>query len=611
MNSIRLFIILAILQTSLLAQTNNDIIAKIGNISISKKEFLERYEFTPQVGREQKGTNENLKMEVLYTMIAEKLWAAQAEKTGMDTIAIIKNSIAEYEKIFVRDGLFNKEIKDKAKIDADLYLGEYLNSPSYVKITYISSDSEKRIKDIAALLNSGYSFDSLANDVNSKDSVSQTAQFEVGQLPEKTEKEMFNLAEGKTGPYCMLDSLWIVYEIEKRGPLYSTFITPSDENFLKLKKIALEKAINKYYWKFRADFFKGKKVDTDGKIFKALARNIFEIFKSKNDVVDTANNKIYLSYQEIQQLKKMLTPDTLKMNYVRFETDPVSTEEFLKYITLENFFATSRDLKNIVNSLNAKNKEFIERELLTREGYKQNLQNSTDVKYWLDVWKRYILSEAFQTTFNDSAKVNDEQIRDYYTRHYTKAAPVDEVNIIEILTDSLNVIEKVFDEIKNGADFKTLAAKYTKREWAKSKGGEFGYFSTSMYEDIGRIAGGLNVGQMYGPLKVPEGYSLFKVIDKRTRAVTEIKKFDEIKDELKKDISYNKLRNTMINYTARLASEYGLEINEDAVKNIEVTNLNVIVYRFLGFGGRLPAMPFVRPFTDWVEPWKNIKKQSL
>ena len=64
-------------------------------------------------------------------------------------------------------------------------------------------------------------------------------------------------------------------------------------------------------------------------------------------------------------------------------------------------------------------------------------------------------------------------------------------------------------------DFRELAAKYTIREEAKNNNGELGYFNINEYGEIGRKAATMNIGDMYGPIKVPEGYSLFELIDRK------------------------------------------------------------------------------------------------
>ena len=86
---------------------------------------------------------------------------------------------------------------------------------------------------------------------------------------------------------------------------------------------------------------------------------------------------------------------------------------------------------------------------------------------------------------------------------------------MKFLTDSLEIIESVVRELEKGADFRKLASLHTKRTWTKNNGGEFGFFPVTMYGDIGRIAATMNIGEIYGPIKLPEGYSIFKLIDKR------------------------------------------------------------------------------------------------
>ena len=55
------------------------VIAKIGRDEITKDEFLERFELTPQVKAGITGINSSLKKEVLFSIIAERLFAFEAE----------------------------------------------------------------------------------------------------------------------------------------------------------------------------------------------------------------------------------------------------------------------------------------------------------------------------------------------------------------------------------------------------------------------------------------------------------------------------------------------------------------------------------------------------
>jgi len=611
MRFVKMALFLLLLPACVMAQGGDEILARIGNTTITKREFIERYEFSLQEGREQKGINENLKEEILYSMIAEKLWAAEAEKNKMDTISIVANSINEYEKIFVRDELFNREIKNKAKGDADKYLAELLNTPSSMKIWYISSTSEKRIRDSYKLLKAGYPFDSLASDVNTNENKKQTAVFEIGQVPEPAGSEMFGLKKGETGSPFLLDSIWIVYKVEEVGPLCGKIYTSTDKEFVKLKKAATDRAVQEYYAEYMKKFFKGKKIDVNKHIFSSLVQNLYEILKERKNVDDSSGKAITLTYEEINRLKSRYTNDTLKMVYVKFSENPTTLEGFLRYIFLENFTTKYRDLQSVKKALSLKNKEYIERELLTRQGYKEGLQKSGEVQYELGVWKNYALSQVYQTAFNDSSKVTEEQMRDFYQKKYVNKPDVTEVNLEEVLNDTLSVVQEIYEKVKAGESLKLLAAQHTKREWLKERGGESGLVDAVMFGETGKIASGLKIGELYGPAKTDEGYTLFKVIDKKTVSLADIRKYEDIKDDLKKELGFTKLRNSMINTTAKLATANGLKIDEKLLKSTEVSNMNVLVYRYMGFGGRMPAVPMVYPFTEWVEQWKKMSKQSL
>ena len=74
-----IILLLCLFNHELISQEKNEIIAIIGNKSITVEELKYRYEFTPQINRQyyDKG---KAKEELLYTLIAENLFAAEAEK---------------------------------------------------------------------------------------------------------------------------------------------------------------------------------------------------------------------------------------------------------------------------------------------------------------------------------------------------------------------------------------------------------------------------------------------------------------------------------------------------------------------------------------------------
>ena len=186
-----------------------------------------------------------------------------------------------------------------------------------------------------------------------------------------------------------------------------------------------------------------------------------------------------------------------------------------------------------------------------------------------------------------------------------------QVNIIEVLTDSLELINKIKSDIDAGVDIKILAAKFSEREWTKSKQGEFGFFPVTAFGEIGRIAAKMDIGDIYGPLKVPEGYSVFKLIDRKEERVIEpLKDFELEKEKIKRNLAENIAYEEILEKTVGFAERNKIEIDYKKLQAIKVSTINSFAIRQMGFGGKITAVPLLAPFTEWVNEWLK-QKQDL
>ena len=110
------FFILFILISARILASSDSLLVKIGSSGIAADEFQQRFELIPQVSRGAKKDFEQGKSDLLYSLIAEKLWAYEAEALKLDTSDIMQITFKTIEKMFVRDALYKIEIADKIKI---------------------------------------------------------------------------------------------------------------------------------------------------------------------------------------------------------------------------------------------------------------------------------------------------------------------------------------------------------------------------------------------------------------------------------------------------------------------------------------------------------------
>ena len=355
--------------------------------------------------------------------------------------------------------------------------------------------------------------------------------------------------------------------------------------------------------------FKGKNIDVNANLFRSLARKLSDILTKRKKAYNIVKkDPVYLEPNDLINLEAEFGKDTLNLEYIKFKKDPMSFSEFLKTLTFNGFSSVKTDYRSIVHILNIKTSTTLEQELLSRKGYEEGLNSLPSVISDLEMWKENYLYQYLQNQFIDSATVSDSAVYAEYLKNNKAANYPEEVNIVEVLTNSLDTVETVLNQIKAGVNMHKLAMKYTQRTWTKANNGEFGFFPIIAYGDIGRIAATMKVGEIYGPLKVPEGYSIFQLLAKRAPYKTEPQPFAKLKDTIKRSMEYKKARGSIINYTVQLAKKYGVKIFPKALSSVEVTDINSMGFRFLGFGGRITAVPLLAPNVDWVQKYINQNK---
>ena len=101
-----------------------------------------------------------------------------------------------------------------------------------------------------------------------------------------------------------------------------------------------------------------------------------------------------------------------------------------------------------------------------------------------------------------------------------KVTPDDlrEVRASHILVSSEAEARDILQQLRDGADFASLARKYSLDPGSARKGGDLGYFSTgSMVESFDKAAFGLKPGEVSGIIQTQFGYHIIKVTDSRLR----------------------------------------------------------------------------------------------
>lgn len=588
-----------------IAQSDSDVLAKIGSKEITVEEFKNRFDFMPHLNYSDANID-SIKKEFLYSLIAEKLWALEADELQIDTIETIKYSLHSLQSLFVKDELYKQEVESKIVITND-EISKGLSRVTRVLSTLILTfpDSSK-IWNLYNAFQTGMSFDSMiiVTGMPQKPFEVKYGSFE----DEVMEDILFSLRLNEISKPVKSKNNWFVFKIVDDQQDIS--IDPSKDHAknIVIKKLRDRKA-QKLGRAYLDKLFIGKSINADRRLFDLMSDKLLDILivrtgKTKSDsLID-----VQLLEADIKKVLSSLNPVDLNAAFINLDPDPATIKDFLYYTIYQKVFFDSFSSIKFKQSLNRIVKKFIEDELISREGFKNGLDKLPSVKNDLQIWKNYYLSEVLMNSYSDSITITDDDMERLISEEKDLPGSL-QVNIREILTENIDDAEKVLNELNDGKDFESLAKIYNQRAWTKKSNGEWGFFNPSKAGEIGRIAAGLVIGQIYGPIKVNEGYSIFKLIDKKNQSGIQNTVLD--KDSLKfikVKLALGKMDNFINEKTVSLAKKYKISIDEQLLQNVKTSEINTFTYRFIGFGGKIAAFPITIPMYEWHEQYKQKKE---
>ena len=205
--------------------------------------------------------------------------------------------------------------------------------------------------------------------------------------------------------------------------------------------------------------------------------------------------------------------------------------------------------------------------LFAIEGAKAGLDSHPGLLERVDKKRQNMLLNALRESQVDQGiDASEEEARVYYEANPEKFTTPLTTEILEILAVSDTLAQRLKTEILAGSDAEaeSLAVAHTLRYGAAHHGGRLSInlYSKAYYKDISEAVESAEIGQIVGPLQVPGGYSVFKVLDRHQNK----KPYDQ--NSRKRALAYVKIdksKHGYVRYVRGLRDKYPVEIFEDAL----------------------------------------------
>lgn len=568
------------------------VVAKAGDTFISEKEFLERFEMLPGLQRRREGRMEETKLELLYSLIAEKLMAQEARERQLHLDSIFRLSFEEVRKMLARDQLYREEVSGKVRVGPKELEQALAQVVKEILISFIYCDRQADAVFIRKQIKTSRDFDSIQIDT-SLHAVRDTATVIWSDANPVIERAAYSIKKGEVSSVIRAGTGYYILKVMrvKESDFYAS-LQPSVLRERVQEKIR-ERKEEARLSDFIASVLKNKVGYSRPIQLKALASALRKVFAAGR-----VEGKVALTENSVAEVRRECRPmlgDTLSV-----AGDIVWTVgDIVDRLYTKGFSVDSTTVKSIHHLVNAQLRVWVQQELLAQEALARGLDKYPAVRQQLDMWYDNFLAQSMRFYLKNQVRVTDAEVLSFMQSQDTAFA-IPRVQIRELKTATLDEMHQALNELQSGKRMEEVIARWCSDPRLRERKGISDPFPISERYPIGDLAWQMLVGQQYGPIKDASGFLYFELLSKERRSEQSYTGYAGKNEKATKELLRQKEKRLVNVFLAQAGEARSYMVYQERLSRIKVSPIPMMTFRIVGFGGRMFAVPFVDRQIDWL-----------
>ncbi|MDZ7374403.1 MAG: peptidylprolyl isomerase [candidate division KSB1 bacterium] len=489
-----------------------DALAKVDHEQIRRDEFIRSILLMPRYDPRRKGVSAI--RQHLNSLVENKLLARYARQQGLDRDPRIQKRMKWIEQNAMVEQLFREVVQKKVQVTEAELREAFVKYNTRIRARHLFARTEQEAYDLYERLQNGADWDSLARqlfrDATLAENGGDLGWFKFGEMDPDFEAACYALPPGQISEPVRTRFGWHIIRVEDKQ--VNPILTEHDfaQNYKKLERIVRSRKENALANRYVKELMEPLNVRVRGKAFAFLLEKARIYFGEP-----TRQGKLPpqpIRDQQVVSFSQLMEPFRDEV-LVEFRGGHWTIGDFLD--RLEAMPPAERPRLNSAGGLQRGIKWMIRDEFLAREARKMGLQHHPYVRSEVALWFEDTMAQLVKARIADTISVTEAEIQSYYQSHPEKYGVQDRVSIREILVPDSLLAAQLLARAQRGEDFSRLARQYTRRTWARDRGGEFPYFVRGSYGIIGELAFQHGVGEWVGPVRTAEGFSIFQVIGRK------------------------------------------------------------------------------------------------
>ena len=468
--------------------SNPDVLARVGDVPITR-DRVERAasRLFP------KNAPGDLQRQALERLIDVEILLLAARQDGLENDFQVKSKVAQREQELILDEMYRRGVvavaEDISRDEARQYFEQY-HIGQQRRVSRILTSGPAAIDQVLARLRGPDSFAEVASELSDDGNTAQQG----GDLGWKSRLDFKN--------YILRRQIFGAKLGQTIGPVqepdgFSVFVvTDEREVSFESMAVAVVKAMQEQKhtlatFEFLEELANRADIEERREIFELLLARLSE------------------AGDEMPTFK---TGET-QLVLLELDGEPWTLSNFMAAMTSERNPAEIRELDDLRRFAR---RLYALKVLLPRHAREIGIHEAERVAKGIETTRRQALVERIrQVKVLETLNPSKEEIGAYYEAHKELYVREERISILEILVDTRAQADSLLAAIERGGDFGDLARRYSRRSTRIRRAeGRIQLLRPDKYGNLGWEAKDAEVGQIVGPVKTAQGFTIFKVLKK-------------------------------------------------------------------------------------------------
>lgn len=525
----------------------DSVLATIGNQRITVKDFSKRcgdYLFST-------GIKDNIviRRSILNNMVNEILLRYYDDNSKILADPEYSKELKWTEDQTILAWLEDQEVYAKITVTEAEVREAYYRANMKISARHLYAASEKEADNLYQLLQTGVDWNKLAGQVFTDSTLRNNGgylgYFTWGDMDPAFEDAAYSLKPGEISKPVKTKNGYSIIKVEERVPhpllTESEFINRKNhmEGVVRLRKRpgAKKAYVNK--------LFDQSKVVFNNKLVANIWDNIRnsgvppESYKPKN------SNGVCAGYG-----KKKYTQNELEKK-------------------IDQIPSFHREKINSIETLKTVLKGIILHDLLMQIAADKGYDKIDGVLNLIQKYHTVVFLEYKRKEVSENATLPDSAVKNFYKDNLRLFANPNQMNVQEIIVRTKDLADSLSFLLKQGANFGSLAEKFSARSWSARNKGIMGMAEVTKFGGLKDTLWNSEIGRVIGPQKIQDFYGIFKVLEKKPG---DAKKFEDVKGDATRLAKVEQSKKIMDEYIDKLRPKVKIYFDDNLLGAITVDN---------------------------------------